>query len=114
VNLEFHIPSRGIIGLRTLMMTSTQGEAVMSHRFLKYDTYKGPIETRINGSLVALETGTAFAYALNKLQDRGRYFIDPQEEIYAGQVVGEHTREGDLGLNLTIQKADQHAGFRIR
>ena len=104
VNLEFYIPSRGIIGLRTLMLTSTQGEAVMSHRFIKYDAFKGPLETRINGSLVALETGTAFAYALNKLQDRGRYFIEPQEEIYAGQVVGEHTREGDLAMNLTKSK----------
>lgn len=104
INLEFHVPSRGIIGLRTIMMTSTQGEAVMAHRFIKYDKFKGPIETRINGSLVALETGTAFAYALNKLQDRGRYFIDPQDEIYEGQVVGESTREGDLALNLTKSK----------
>ena len=104
VNLEFHIPSRGIIGMRTIMMTSTQGEAVMSHRFIKYDLFKGPIETRLNGSLVALETGTAFAYALNKLQDRGRYFIDPQDEIYEGQVVGESSREGDLAMNLTKSK----------
>ena len=104
INLEFHIPSRGIIGLRTIMMTSTQGEAVLAHRFIKYDKFRGPIETRLNGSLVALETGTAFAYALNKLQDRGRYFIDPQEEIYAGQVVGESSREGDLAMNLTKSK----------
>jgi GTP-binding protein len=104
VNLEFHIPSRGIIGLRTTMMTSTQGEAVMAHRFIKYDRFRGPIETRLNGSLVALETGTAFAYALNKLQDRGRYFIDPQDEIYEGQVVGESSREGDLAMNLTKSK----------
>ena len=104
INLEFHIPSRGIIGLRTTMMTSTQGEAVMAHRFIKYEKFKGPIETRLNGSLVALETGTAFAYALNKLQDRGKYFIDPQEEIYEGQVVGESTREGDLAMNLTKSK----------
>ncbi|MCX6237517.1 MAG: translational GTPase TypA [Bacteroidia bacterium] len=104
INLEFHIPSRGIIGLRTIMMTSTQGEAVLAHRFIKYDRFKGPIETRLNGSLVALETGTAFAYALNKLQDRGRYFIDPQDEIYEGQVVGESTREGDLAMNLTKSK----------
>jgi len=104
INLEFHIPSRGIIGLRTTMMTSTQGEAVMAHRFIKYDKFKGPIETRLNGSLVALETGTAFAYALNKLQDRGKYFIDPQEEIYEGQVVGESSREGDLAMNLTKSK----------
>jgi GTP-binding protein len=104
INLEFHIPSRGIIGLRTTMMTSTQGEAVMAHRFIKYDKFKGPIEIRLNGSLVALETGTAFAYALNKLQDRGKYFIDPQEEIYEGQVVGESSREGDLAMNLTKSK----------
>jgi len=104
INLEFHIPSRGIIGLRTIMMTSTQGEAVLAHRFIKYDRFRGPIETRLNGSLVALETGTAFAYALNKLQDRGRYFIDPQDEIYEGQVVGESTREGDLAMNLTKSK----------
>ena len=104
IHLEFNIPSRGIIGLRTNMMTATQGEAVMAHRFIKYDRFKGPIETRLNGSLVALETGTAFAYALNKLQDRGKYFIDPQEEIYEGQVVGESSREGDLAMNLTKSK----------
>ncbi len=104
INLEFHIPSRGIIGLRTTMMTATQGEAVMAHRFIKYDRYKGPIETRMNGSLIALETGTAFAYALNKLQDRGKYFIDPQEEIYEGQVIGESSREGDLVMNMTKSK----------
>ncbi len=104
IHLEFHIPSRGIIGLRTNLLTATQGEAVMSHRFIKYDLYKGPIETRTNGSLIAMETGTAFAYALNKLQDRGRFFIDPQEEIYEGQVVGESSREGDLVLNVTKSK----------
>ena len=104
INLEFNIPSRGIIGLRTTMMTSTQGEAVMAHRFIKYDKYKGPIENRLNGSLIAMETGTAFAYALNKLQDRGKYFIDPQDEIYEGQVVGESSREGDLTMNLTKSK----------
>ncbi len=104
IHLEFHVPSRGIIGLRTNLLTATQGEAVMSHRFIKYDLYKGPIETRTNGSLIAMETGTAFAYALNKLQDRGRFFIDPQEEIYEGQVVGESNREGDLVLNVTKSK----------
>jgi GTP-binding protein len=104
IHLEFNVPSRGIIGLRTNLLTATQGEAVMSHRFIKYDLYKGPIETRINGSLIAMETGTAFAYALNKLQDRGRYFIDPQDEIYEGQVVGENSREGDLVLNVTKSK----------
>jgi GTP-binding protein len=103
-HLEFHVPSRGIIGLRTNLLTATQGEAVMSHRFLHYDKFKGPIETRINGSLIAMETGTSFAYSLNKLQDRGRYFIEPQDEIYEGQVCGENNREGDLVLNLTKPK----------
>jgi GTP-binding protein len=103
-HLEFHVPSRGIIGLRTNLLTATQGEAVMSHRFLHYDKFKGPIETRVNGSLIAMETGTAFAYSLGKLQDRGRYFIEPQDEIYEGQVCGENNREGDLVLNLTKPK----------
>jgi GTP-binding protein len=103
-HLEFHIPSRGIIGLRTNLLTATQGESVMSHRFLHYDKYKGPIESRINGSLIAMETGTAFAYSLGKLSDRGRYFIEPQDEIYEGQVCGESNREGDLVLNLTKPK----------
>jgi len=103
-HLEFHVPSRGIIGLRTNLLTATQGEAVMSHRFLQYDKYKGPIENRINGSLIAMETGIAFAYSIGKLQDRGRYFIEPQDEIYEGQVCGENNREGDLVLNLTKPK----------
>lgn len=104
IHLEFHIPSRGIIGMRTNMLTATQGEAVMSHRFIAYEPYKGPIETRQNGSMIAMETGTAYAYAINKLQDRGRFFIDPQEEIYVGQVVGENSRSGDLVLNVTKAK----------
>ncbi len=103
-HLEFIIPSRGIIGLRNNILTATAGEAVMSHRFLEYQPYKGEIEGRINGSLIAMETGTSFAYSLNKLQDRGRFFIDPQQEVYEGQVVGENNRAGDLVLNVTKSK----------
>jgi GTP-binding protein len=104
IHLEFNIPSRGIIGLRNQVLTATAGEAIMTHRFLEYAPWKGDIEKRINGSLIAIETGEAIAYALHKLQDRGKYFVDPGEEIYSGQVVGEHTRSGDLGLNITKTK----------
>ncbi|MGQ1908924.1 translational GTPase TypA [Marinifilum sp. RC60d5] len=104
IHLEFHIPSRGIIGLRNQILTATAGEAVMSHRFHEYLPYKGEISGRINGSLIAMETGTTFAYALNKLQDRGRFFVAPQTEIYKGQVVGENTRAGDLDINVTKTK----------
>jgi GTP-binding protein len=104
IHLEFHVPSRGIIGLRTNMLTATQGEAVMSHRFLRYEPFKGEIPSRQNGSLIAIETGTSFGYALNKLQDRGKFFIAPQEDIYAGQVLGENTRAGDLTINVTKAK----------
>ncbi len=104
IHLEFYIPSRGIIGLRNQILTATAGEAVMSHRFHEYQPYKGEIPGRINGSLIAMETGTTFAYALNKLQDRGRFFVPPQTEIYEGQVVGENTRAGDLVLNVTKTK----------
>lgn len=104
VTLEFVIPSRGIIGLRNNVLTATAGEAVMAHRFLEYQPYKGDLERRTNGSIIAMETGTAFAYALDKLQDRGRFFIYPQEEVYAGQVVGEHCKEGDLVVNVTKSK----------
>lgn len=104
IHLEFVIPSRGIIGLRSNMLTATAGEAIMSHRFKGFEPWKGDIERRINGSLIAIETGTAIAYALDKLQDRGIFFVYPGEEIYAGQVVGENTRSGDLGLNLTKTK----------
>ncbi|TKG93556.1 translational GTPase TypA [Puteibacter caeruleilacunae] len=104
IHLEFHIPSRGIIGLRTNMLTATAGEAVMSHRFLKYEPFKGPIESRQNGSIISLESGTAFAYALNKLQDRGKFFVPPQTDIYAGQVIGENTRGDDLTVNVTKNK----------
>ncbi len=104
VLLEFHIPSRGIIGLKNILMTATAGEAVIAHRFKDFEPYKGDFEKRQVGSLIAIETGTAIAYALDKLQDRGRFFVEPQEGIYEGQVVGENTKEGDLGLNITKTK----------
>jgi GTP-binding protein len=104
IQLEFHIPSRGIIGLRNNILTLSAGEAIMSHRFLEYQPYKGDIEKRANGSIIAMETGTAFAYALDKLQDRGRFFIHPGENIYAGQVVGENSKEGDMVVNVTKSK----------
>ena len=104
VNIEFDIPSRGIIGLRTNVLTASQGEAIMAHRFKEYQPYKGDIERRTNGSMIAMEGGTAFAYAIDKLQDRGRFFINPQDEVYAGQVVGEHVHENDLVVNVTKSK----------
>jgi len=104
VQLEFHIPSRGIIGLRNAVLTSSAGEAIMSHRFVEYQPYKGNIEKRSNGSIIAMEGGTAFAYSLDKLQDRGRFFVFPQDEIYAGQVVGESSKEGDMVVNVTKPK----------
>jgi len=102
--LEFNIPSRGIIGLRSNLLTASAGEAVITHRFLKFDTYKGDIEKRVNGSLIAMETGQAIAYSLDKLQDRGKFFIEPGSEIYEGQVVGENSRTGDIVVNLTKTK----------
>jgi GTP-binding protein len=102
--LEFNIPSRGIIGLSNQVLTASAGEAIMAHRFLEYQPWKGDIERRQNGSIIAMETGNAFAYALDKLQDRGRFFIDPQTDVYAGQIVGEHTKEGDLVVNVTKSK----------
>lgn len=104
VQLEFYIPSRGIIGLRNGVLTASAGEAIMSHRFIEYQPYKGEIEKRTNGSIIAMESGTAFAYAIDKLQDRGRFFIFPQDEIYAGQVVGENAKEGDMVVNVTKSK----------
>ncbi|MCC8187543.1 MAG: translational GTPase TypA [Bacteroides sp.] len=104
VNLEFAIPSRGIIGLRTNVLTASAGEAIMAHRFKEYQPYKGELERRTNGSMIAMEAGTAFAYAIDKLQDRGRFFIFPQDEVYAGQVVGEHSHENDLVINVTKSK----------
>lgn len=110
VDIEFDIPSRGIIGLRTNVLTASQGEAIMAHRFKNYQPYKGEIQRRTNGSMVSLETGTAFAYAIDHLQDRGRFFINPQDEVYAGQVVGEHVHENDLVVNVT--KAKQLTNMR--
>ena len=103
-NIEFDIPSRGIIGLRTNVLTASQGEAIMAHRYKEYQPYKGEISRRLNGSMVAMETGTAFAYSIDKLQDRGKFFIDPGEEVYAGQVVGEHVHDNDLVINVTKAK----------
>lgn len=103
-NIAFDIPSRGIIGLRTNVLTASQGEAIMAHRYKEYQPYKGEISRRINGSMVALENGTAFAYSIDKLQDRGKFFIDPGEEVYAGQVVGEHVHDNDLIVNVTKAK----------
>ena len=104
VNIEFNIPSRGIIGLRTNVLTASAGEAIMAHRFKEYQPFKGDIERRTNGSLVVMESGTAFAYAIDKLQERGKFFINPQEDVYAGQVVGEHIHENDLVINVTKSK----------
>ena len=104
VDIEFDIPSRGIIGLRTNVLTASQGEAIMAHRFKEYQPYKGEITRRLNGSMIALETGTAYAYSIDKLQDRGKFFIDPSEEVYAGQVVGEHVHDNDLVINVTKAK----------
>lgn len=110
VIITFDIPSRGIIGLRTNILTASQGEAIMAHRFKEYQPYKGDIERRNNGSMVAMETGTVFAYALDKLQDRGKFFVNSQDMVYAGQIVGEHVHEKDLVINVT--KAKQLTNMR--
>lgn len=102
--LNFDIPTRGLMGLRSNLLTASQGEAIMAHRFKEYQPYKGEIENRTNGSLVSLETGTAIAYSMNKLLDRGKFFIDPGDDIYCGEVVGEHTRERDLNINICKTK----------
>lgn len=102
--LEFEIPTRGLMGLRSNLLTASQGEAVVAHRFKEYQPYKGDIEHRNNGSLVSIETGQSIAYSMNKLLDRGRFFVDPGEDIYAGQVIGEHTRERDLNINICKTK----------
>ena len=104
VDIEFDIPSRGIIGLRTNVLTASQGEAIMAHRFKEYQPYEGEIVRRMNGSMIAMETGTAYAYSIDKLQDRGKFFIDPGEEVYGGQVVGEHVHDNDLVINVTKAK----------
>ncbi|HQC05304.1 MAG TPA: translational GTPase TypA [Paludibacteraceae bacterium] len=104
LHLEFNIPSRGIIGLRNHILTVSAGEAIMAHRFSEYQPWKGEIERHTNGSIIAMESGTAFAYAIDKLQDRGRFFIFPQEEVYAGQVVGENAKDNDIVVNVTKSK----------
>lgn len=104
VNIEFNIPSRGIIGLRTNVLTASQGEAIMAHRYMEYQPYKGDIQRRVNGSMIAMETGNAFAYSIDKLQDRGKFFIDPGEDVYYGEVVGEHVHDNDLVINVTKAK----------
>ena len=104
IHMEFTIPSRGIIGLRNNVLTASAGEAIMAHRFHEYQPWKGDIERRTNGSLIAMEGGTAYAYAIDKLQDRGRFFIFPQEEVYAGQVVGENAKDNDIVVNVTKSK----------
>ena len=103
-NIEFDIPSRGIIGLRTNVLTASQGEAIMAHRFKEYQPFKGEISRRSNGSMIALETGNAYAYAIDKLQDRGKFFIDPGEDVYMGEVVGEHVHDNDLVINVCKAK----------
>ena len=110
VNITFEIPSRGIIGLRTNVLTASQGEAIMAHRYKNYQPFKGEIVRRTNGSMIAMETGTAYAYSIDKLQDRGKFFIDAGEEVYAGQVVGEHVHDKDLVINVT--KAKQQTNVR--
>ena len=104
LNIVFNIPSRGIIGLRTNAMTASQGEAILAHRFKDYQPYKGDIDRRSNGSMVALEDGTVFAYAIDKLQDRGKFFVSSQDKVYGGQIVGEHIHEKDLVINVTKSK----------
>ena len=104
VNIEFDVPSRGIIGLRTNVLTASQGEAIMAHRFKEYQPYKGDITRRVAGSMIALETGTSYAYAIDKLQDRGKFFIEPGEEVYMGAVVGEHVHDNDLVINVCKAK----------
>ncbi len=104
VNIEFNIPSRGIIGLRTNMLTASQGEAIIAHRFKDYQPFKGEITRRVNGSLIALESGNAYAYAIDHLQDRGKFFIEPQDQVYAGQVVGEHVHDNDIVINVCKAK----------
>ena len=108
--LEFSIPSRGIIGLRSNMLTATAGEAIMTHRLKGFEPWTGEIEMRVNSSIISGETGTAYAYSIDKLQDRGRFFISPMEQVYEGQVIGEHTRQNDITVNVT--KAKQLTNMR--
>src|SRR5690554_5435212 len=110
MTVEFLIPSRGIIGLRNQILTATAGEAIMAHRFLDYQPYKGEIPGRINGSLISMENGKAIPYSIDKLQDRGEFFVDPNEEIYEGQVIGENSRQDDMAVNIT--KSKKHSNVR--
>ena len=103
-NLDFRIPSRGLIGMRNVLLTATEGEAVMSHRFDAFEPWKGELGIRRNGSLIAIETGQAIPYSIDKLQDRGKFFIYPGEEVYEGQIIGENTRYNDIGVNVTKTK----------
>jgi GTP-binding protein len=109
-HLEFKIPSRGLIGLRNNVLTATQGEAIMNHRFAAYEPYKGTIQGRINGSLISMENGQCTAYAIDKLQDRGIFFIEPGDELYTGQVIGEHSRDNDIVVN--VQKGKKLTNMR--
>lgn len=109
-HLEFNVPARGLIGLRNQVLTATSGEAVMTHRFSGYEPYKGDIPERLNGSLVSMETGPGTSYSIDKLQDRGIFFVEPGEDLYIGQVVGEHSRHNDLSVN--IQKGKQLTNMR--
>jgi GTP-binding protein len=102
--LKFNIPARGLIGLRNIVLTATEGEAIMAHRFKDYEPWKGDIPGRINGSLIAMETGNAIAYSINKLQDRGMFFVEPNDDIYAGQLLGENTRSDDIVVNVIKTK----------
>ena len=104
VNITFDVPSRGIIGLRTNVLTASQGEAIMAHRYKEYQPFKGEISRRLSGSMISMDTGNAFAYSIDKLQERGRFFIDPGEDVYGGQVVGEHIHELDLVINVCKAK----------
>jgi GTP-binding protein len=110
MHVEFEIPSRGIIGLRTLILNTSAGEAIMAHRFSKYEPWKGDIPSRISGVLISMETGKSITYAMDKLQDRGKFFLDPGEDIYEGQILGEHIRPNDLVVN--ISKTKQLTNFR--
>jgi GTP-binding protein len=109
-HLEFEIPARGLIGLRNAILTATAGEAIMAHRFKAYEPWKGNIPGRINGVLISMDKGSSTAYSIDKMQDRGAFFISPGEEVYGGQVIGEHIRPGDLVINVT--RAKQLTNFR--
>ena len=104
MRLNFYVPSRGLFGYKSQLLTDTRGEGVINSIFDSYQPYKGDISRRSNGAMIALESGTAFAYAINNLQDRGKFFIEPQDAVYAGQIVGEHIHDNDLVINVTKSK----------